>query len=79
MEQVVHFSKLVHDERRSHMALAKKTGRMVLAYFGMVEGREERERKEEEKQKKALARWTVREVRKKWKMAVNVRPLSRGG
>lgn len=79
VEQVVHFSKLVHDERRSHMALAKKTGRMVLAYFGMVEGREERERKEEEKQKKALARWTVREVRKKWKMAVNVRPLSRGG
>lgn len=72
LEHVVHFSKLVHDERKSHMAMGRRISRMILAHFAGIRGKEEREEREEQKHKKALARWTVREVRKKWKMAINV-------
>lgn len=72
LEHVVYFSKLVHDERKSHIVTAKRIGRMVLGHFDRLKGKDDREKKEEERGRKALARWTVKEVRKKWKLAVNV-------
>jgi hypothetical protein len=75
IEHVVHFSKLLSDERKSHMFLSKKVGRMVMGHFDKLLGRSERERKEEEKNQKILAKWTMKEVRKKWKMAIDVSTL----
>ncbi|KAI5478760.1 helicase SWR1 [Pseudohyphozyma bogoriensis] len=72
LDHVIYFSKLVSEERKNHIALGKKVSKMVLAHFAGLKGAEERAQKEEERNKKALARWTMREVRKKWKMATNV-------
>lgn len=77
LDHVVYFSKLVHDERKSHIAASRRVGKMVLAHFDKERGKEERERKEGEKERKTLAKWTVREVRKKWKLAVNVVKMRR--
>lgn len=75
IEHVVYFSKLLADERKSHMFLSKKVGRMVMGHFEKLLGKSERERKEEEKNNKILAKWTMKEVRKKWKMAIDVSSL----
>lgn len=72
VEQALHFGKLVQDERRSHIAMGRKIGRMVLNHFAGLRGKEERIAKDEEKNQKALARWTMKEVKKKWKLAINV-------
>ncbi|SCV72753.1 BQ2448_4290 [Microbotryum intermedium] len=72
IDQAIYFSKLVHDERKAHIALAKKMGRMVLAHFDRLKNKGSIETKEETKNKKALARWTMREVRRKWKLAIDV-------
>lgn len=72
VDHAVHFSKLVHDERKAHMAMGRKIGRMVLGHFANLRGKEERVAKDEEKQSKALARSTMKEVKKKWKLAINV-------
>lgn len=75
IDQVVYFSKLLHDERKAHVNAGRRISKMVLAHFASLRGKEEREQKELEKGQKILARWTVREVRKKWKMAINVRSI----
>ncbi|BGP22345.1 swr1 complex component [Rhodotorula toruloides] len=72
VEHAIYFSQLVMQERKSHIALARKTARMVMKHFEEIRGKEDREQKEIERNQKALSRWTLREVRKKWKMAVNV-------
>ena len=72
VDHACHFSKLVHDERKKHIAIAKKVSKMVMGHFEELEGREERAKLVVEKQLKALAKATVREVRKKWKMAAGV-------
>jgi helicase SWR1 len=45
---------------------------MVTKHFDEIRGKEEKEQKEIERNQKALARWTIREVRKKWKLATGV-------
>ncbi|KDE05864.1 hypothetical protein MVLG_03807 [Microbotryum lychnidis-dioicae p1A1 Lamole] len=72
IDHAIYFSKLVHDERKAHIVLAKKVGKMVLAHFDRLKNKGSIETKEEAKHKKALARWTMREVRRKWKMAIDV-------
>jgi len=44
-----------------------------MKHFEEIRGKEERDQKEIERNQKALARWTVKEVRKKWRLAVGVR------
>lgn len=68
----IHFSKLVHDERKAHLAIARKLGKMILAHFAGIRGKEERSARELERSQKALARWTMKEIKKKWKLAINV-------
>ena len=72
VEHALHFSHLVAQERKAHVALARKTARMVTKHFDEIRGKEEKEQKEIERNQKALARWTIREVRKKWKLAAGV-------
>ncbi|GAA6000691.1 hypothetical protein JCM10207_004611 [Rhodosporidiobolus poonsookiae] len=72
VDHAVHFAGLVAQERKAHIALARKTGKMVLKHFEEIRGKEDREQKEIERQQKLIARWTVREVKKKWKLAVGV-------
>ncbi|BGP37264.1 swr1 complex component [Rhodotorula kratochvilovae] len=72
VEHAAHFATLVAQERKAHVALARKTARMVMKHFEEIRGKEDREQKEVERNQKAIARWTVKEVRKKWKLAVGV-------
>ncbi|GAA5862566.1 hypothetical protein JCM8547_002107 [Rhodosporidiobolus lusitaniae] len=72
VEHATHFATLVQQERKAHMALARKTARMVMKHFEDIRGKEDKDQKEIERNQKALAKWTVREVRKKWKLAVGV-------
>ncbi|GAA6057722.1 hypothetical protein JCM3770_002662 [Rhodotorula araucariae] len=72
VEHAAHFAQLVAQERKAHIALARKTARMVMKHFEEIRGKEERDQKEVERNQKAIARWTVKEVRKKWKLAVGV-------
>ena len=72
VEHACYFAKLVADERKSHAQQARKLARMVTAHFDRLRGLDDRAQKEQERQLKALARGTAREVRKKWKMATSV-------
>ncbi|GAA5916406.1 hypothetical protein JCM6882_001549 [Rhodosporidiobolus microsporus] len=72
VEHAVHFATLVAQEKKAHAALARKTAKMVMKHFEEIRGKEDKDQKEIERNQKALARWTVREVRKKWKLAVGV-------
>ncbi|BGP13320.1 hypothetical protein JCM10213_001493 [Rhodosporidiobolus nylandii] len=72
VDHACHFATLVSQERRAHINLARKTAKMVMKHFEEIRGKEDKEQKEIERNQKALARWTVREVRKKWKLAVGV-------
>ncbi|GAA6038496.1 hypothetical protein JCM8097_004595 [Rhodosporidiobolus ruineniae] len=72
VDHAIHFAGLVAQERKAHVALARKTAKMVMKHFEDIRGKEEREEKEVARNQKAVARWTVREVRKKWKLAVGV-------
>ncbi|GAA5973715.1 hypothetical protein JCM11641_005094 [Rhodosporidiobolus odoratus] len=72
IDHAIHFANLVAHERKSHMALAKRTAKIVMKHFEEVHGKEEKEQKELERNQKALAKWTIKEVRKKWKLAAGV-------
>ncbi|BFZ60615.1 swr1 complex component [Saitoella coloradoensis] len=65
----LNFSKLMSTERRSNISRAKKIAGMVTAYFKRLEGADEKERKLEEKRIRQLAKKTVQDVKKKWKLA----------
>lgn len=73
VEAAIGQSKSLQEERKSKVGHGKKISRMVMEYFDQVENREERERERQERAMRALAKWTAREVRKKWRMAANVR------
>ncbi|GAA5961619.1 hypothetical protein JCM3765_002651 [Sporobolomyces pararoseus] len=72
VEHAVYFAGLVAQEKKIHINLAKKMARMITKHFEEIQGKEDRELREIEKNQKALARWTVREIKKKWKLAVGV-------
>ncbi|GAA5908870.1 chromatin-remodeling protein SWR1 [Sporobolomyces salmoneus] len=72
VEHAVYFAGLVAHERKTHVNLAKKMARMITKHFEEIHGKQDRELREIEKNQKALARWTVREIKKKWKLAIGV-------
>ncbi len=51
---------------------SRKVARMVAQHWDRQLGTSEREKKAEEKRLRALAKWTLREVLKQWRLAVNV-------
>lgn len=72
VSHAVYFAKLMSDERKQHMATARKVANMIDMYFKRLSGAEERERKIQEKLIRQLARRTANEVLKKWKLAEKV-------
>ncbi|CAO1633143.1 unnamed protein product [Parajaminaea phylloscopi] len=72
MSQIAKRQHRMRNEHRQRRVLARKVSRMVQAYWQSKEGTGERERKAEERHLRALAKWTVRQVNKQWKLAVNV-------
>ena len=72
VSQTLFFSHLMSSERRSNIARAKKIAAMVQAHFKRKDGATERDRKEELRRIRQLAKFTAHEVRKKWKLAQNV-------
>ncbi|SPO31215.1 related to SWR1 - DEAH-box protein, putative RNA helicase [Ustilago trichophora] len=57
---------------RSRQQGSRKVARMVAQHWERQLGTSEREKKAEEKRIRALAKWTLREVLKQWRLAVNV-------
>ena len=57
---------------RARVQLAKKVSRMVAAYWDRAQNSGEREQKLELRRQRALAKWTMREVARQWKLAVTV-------
>ncbi|GAC97746.1 hypothetical protein PHSY_005333 [Pseudozyma hubeiensis SY62] len=51
---------------------SRKVARMVAQHWERQLGTSEREKKAEERRVRALAKWTLREVLKQWRLAVNV-------
>ncbi|PWY99289.1 hypothetical protein BCV70DRAFT_162873 [Testicularia cyperi] len=62
----------MRQNTKHRQQLAKRVARMVAQHWDRQSGSSERERKAEEKRVRALARWTIKEVGKQWRLAVNV-------
>ncbi|PWN27904.1 hypothetical protein BDZ90DRAFT_231681 [Jaminaea rosea] len=62
----------VRSEAKQRRAVARKAARAIQTYWQSRQGEGERERKAQERHLRTLARWTVREVNKQWKLAVSV-------
>ncbi|KAF9561554.1 swr1 complex component [Mortierella alpina] len=67
MEHIMTSSKLIKDEKKHHLALARKTSKMIARHFELLHGKSEREQRVEEKRIKKLAKLTSNEVKKKWR------------
>jgi len=59
-------------EGKAKVAGAKKVGKLIVGYWEREGGREERERKDEERLRKNGARALGKMIRGKWRLAVNV-------
>lgn len=57
---------------KARMQLAKKVSRMVVAYWDRELNQDEREQKLEWRRQRALAKWTMKEVQRQWRLAVTV-------
>lgn len=60
------------DEARNKPIYAKKVARMIQAHWEFIEGREDRERVEREKEVRRKGKEVVKGLRKKWGLAVKV-------
>ncbi|KZT61158.1 hypothetical protein CALCODRAFT_46051 [Calocera cornea HHB12733] len=63
--------KRIQDDIRVRQTTARRVSRAVVAHFERISQAEDRERQAEEKRIRALAKFTVREVLKKWREAIN--------
>ncbi|EPQ27297.1 uncharacterized protein PFL1_05220 [Pseudozyma flocculosa PF-1] len=72
LEAMVSMSQQMRQNHKQRITLAKRVSRMVAAYWDRQSGSSERERRAEERRLRALAKWTVREVAKQWRLAANV-------
>ncbi|WFD17883.1 DNA helicase [Malassezia caprae] len=57
---------------KARMQLAKKVSRMIAAYWDRELNQDEREQKLEWRRQRALAKWTMKEVQRQWRLAVTV-------
>lgn len=62
----------MRQAHRAHVQLAKKVSRMISGYWERTLHSDEREQKLELRRQRALAKWTMREVQKQWRLAVIV-------
>lgn len=68
ISHAVYFSKLVANERRTNISRARKISGMIISYYKKLSCADEKEKKEEEKRIRQLAKRTSLEVKKKWKL-----------
>lgn len=62
-------SKLVQNRKKQRIAGAKKIAQMIEQHFKHIAGAEDRRLKENEKQRKAIARNIIQSVKKRWNLA----------
>lgn len=67
----VQYSHMRHSARHKQQN-SRKVARMVAQHWERQLGTSEREKKAEERRVRALAKWTLKEVLKQWRLAVNV-------
>ena len=72
LDGVVHRSQRMRQHHRSRMQLAKKVSRMITAHWDRELHSDEREQKLAWRRQRALAKWTMKEVQRQWKLAVTV-------
>lgn len=72
MEHIMTSSRLIKREGELQMQRARKVSKMILRHFEILNGKSEREQREEEKRIKKLAKLTSNEVKKKWRYVEGV-------
>ena len=72
LDGVVACAQRMRHLSKHRMQLAKKVSRMVSAYWERALHSDEREQKMEWRRQRALAKWTMREVQRQWRLAVTV-------
>ena len=72
LDAVLQQSNIIRNQNKIQITQCKKISKSVMNYHEKSKFVSERAKKEEERRIKALARWTVREVRRKWKVAIDV-------
>lgn len=73
VEHVVDFASAMQDRKTARKQHCDKLCKMLNEYLEGQGSRDERKRQAEERRLKGLAKWTAKEIRKKWQMAANVR------
>jgi hypothetical protein len=76
VEQGCKMADNVRDQREERLTIARRISKMVVDHLREVRGVGELSDKDLEKLRKAGARNLSKEIRKKWKLAVNVRSAS---
>lgn len=77
--QMLQVRNAIVNEARMKPQVCKRVSRMVQTYWEHIEGKEDRERSAEEKEKRRKARDVARAMKKRWGLAVKVNfpPLSK--
>ncbi|EDO18657.1 hypothetical protein Kpol_1055p13 [Vanderwaltozyma polyspora DSM 70294] len=69
INQGIYMSKLLQSNKKARISRARKVSQMIEQHFRHIAGAEERKLKEEEKQRKALARTAMQAVKRRWTLA----------
>ncbi|WVQ99637.1 hypothetical protein IAU59_006776 [Kwoniella sp. CBS 9459] len=72
MSHMVQVRNAMLNESKFKPVVCKKVARMVQVYWERIEGREERERLAEEKERKRLGKELMKGLRKRWALAVKI-------
>ncbi|ORX35665.1 SNF2 family N-terminal domain-domain-containing protein [Kockovaella imperatae] len=72
MAHMVQVRNAMLNEAKQKPVVAKRIARMIQAYWEHIEGREERERAAEERERKKKMKDLIRAMRKRWNLAVKI-------
>ncbi|KAK8864632.1 hypothetical protein IAR55_001882 [Kwoniella newhampshirensis] len=72
MAHMVQVRNAMLNEAKLKPIVCKRIARMIQVYWERLEGKEERERLAEEKEKKRMGRELVKAIRKRWALAVKI-------
>ncbi|KAK6909822.1 hypothetical protein I203_103844 [Kwoniella mangroviensis CBS 8507] len=72
MAHMVQVRNAMLNEAKMKPVVCKRIARMIQIYWERIEGREERERLAEEKEKKRLGKELIKGLRKRWALAVKI-------
>ncbi|WWC94487.1 hypothetical protein V866_001333 [Kwoniella sp. B9012] len=72
MAHMVQVRNAMLNEAKMKPVICKRIARMIQVYWERIEGREERERLAEEKEKKRLGKELIKGLRKRWALAVKI-------